>query len=140
MRQCVTKEGTVDVTAWQALGEDVTAREFVQLERVALYTATMQWETTDFYREWSKTQPGPGMGGPGSGTNDRATPFAVQQSQSEQPPPVDMPSREELLAVLRRARLLGRQAQKEGIDDATDPVQWLASKGVDPTQWRVKPE
>lgn len=42
MRQCVRDGGQVDFASWQALGSDVSVRDFIELERVATFVAEMK--------------------------------------------------------------------------------------------------
>lgn len=125
MRACVTADGKINFAAWQALGEDVTTEEFVQLERVALFTADMQWESTSFRQVWVD---------PGERPVLPAIPGA--QASCESPPRGPSPqvvqspkSTEEIRAVLRSSRLLARKAQSEGMPLDADPVEWLQSRG-----------
>jgi hypothetical protein len=120
MRQCVSKEGTVDFVAWREISESVTSEEFVQLERVAAFEAEMQWEQTDFYREWSpQNKPSPGSPAPTSQQEHvDSTPVAVQQATVQSPA--------EILRIIREARALAREAQRSGMSLHDDPVEWLA--------------
>jgi hypothetical protein len=119
MRQCVSKEGTVDFVAWGELGENVTAEEFVQLERVASFEAEMQWEQTDFYREWApkNATPTSSFVSPPQEESD-ATPVAVLKSEVQSP--------DQILRVIREARALARRAHRSGMHNDDDPLEWIA--------------
>lgn len=123
MRACVTSEGKINFGAWQALGEDVTTEEFVQLERVAIFVAEMQWEATSFRREWKDSgAPLPAIPGEreqGDSPHRGPTPAALHSPKSES----------EIRAVLRTSRLLARKAQAEGMPLDADPVEWLRTQG-----------
>jgi hypothetical protein len=117
MRQCVSKEGTVDFVAWREIGESVTSMEFVQLERVAAFEAEMQWEQTDFYREWAPNNKPTPHAMPSQPEVD-STPVAVQQATVQSPA--------EILRIIRDARVLAREAQRSGMGLHDDPIEWLA--------------
>lgn len=120
MKQCVGRDGTINFVAWQSLGEDVTTEEFLQLEEVALFEADLQWEQTDFHREWVKSG--------GASAPIETHPIAVQSSTPPRPDDTGFtpPSESDLRTIIRNARLLARKAHADGMGPDDDPLQWLA--------------
>ena len=133
MRQCVRDGGQVDFAAWQALGSDVSVRDFIDLERVSTFVAEMRWEQTDYYKQWLEA------GQPSAAQIHAArTPVAVQQSgvgvsTPSAPPSVAGPdgTKIDLDALVRRAHLQAREAAREGAKLRTpeDQLAWLREKG-----------
>jgi len=121
MRQCVTRDGSIDFGAWRALGEDVTTEEFLQLETVALFEADLRWEQTDYYSEWVKSNPSR------RGVSAPVPRLAVQVGPPDVAP---VKTEAEIMQIIRQSRLLARKAQAEGMRPDADPVEWLRQQGV----------
>lgn len=127
MRQCVRDGGQVDFASWQALGSDVSVRDFVELERVATFVAEMKWEQTDYYKQWiAEGQPSPAPSQP------LLDPPALRHPGTP-PEPVTTPdgTKIDLDALVRRAHLQAREAAREGAKLRTpeDQLAWLREKG-----------
>ncbi len=125
MRQCVRDGGQVDFASWQALGSDVSVRDFIELERVATFVAEMKWEQTDYYKQWiAEGQPSP---------PSTPSPQASQPPGTTPAPTSTTPdgTKIDLDALVRRAHLQAREAAREGakLHTPEDQVAWLREKG-----------
>jgi hypothetical protein len=121
MRACV-HEGRVNFDSWEALGESITARDFADLEHVALVDADMRWQHSVFLREWMKANPNASLSAP------LAVPDEPTQTLAESGEPIELRklSAREMNDLVANARRMARQARADGMKPTDDPVAWLA--------------
>lgn len=125
MRQCVRDGGQVDFASWQALGSDVSVRDFIELERVATFVAEMKWEQTDYYKQWiAEGQPSPAPA-------PSESPALRHPDTPSKPVTTPSGAKIDLDALVRRAHLQAREAAREGAKLRTpeDQLAWLREKG-----------
>lgn len=121
MRACV-HEGRVNFGNWEALGESITARDFADLEHVALVMADMHWQHTLFKQEWMKANPNAKLDAPLVVPDDPAEALTTSGEQIE----LRKLSPREMNDLVANARRLARQARADGMKPTDDPVAWLA--------------